>query len=74
VAHIVGSDPAEPDLEHDLLTVEALAADLKAYLTGKALYWPLRPRHRTGLPLPPGTLGGVFLRVSTKPARRSRNS
>jgi len=63
VAHIVGSNPAAPDLERDLLVVEAMAPDLKVYLESKALYWPLRPRHRAGLPLPPGTLGGVFLRI-----------
>jgi hypothetical protein len=63
VAHIVGSNPAAPDLERDLLVVEAMASDLKDYLTSKVLYWPLRPRHRAGLPLPPGTLGGVFLRI-----------
>ncbi|MBN1120764.1 MAG: hypothetical protein JXJ17_06770 [Anaerolineae bacterium] len=60
---MVGSNPAAPDPEFDLLVVEALASDLKAYLTSKTLYWPLRPLRRASLPLPPGTLGGVFLRL-----------
>ncbi len=60
---MAGSTPAAPDSEFDLLVVEAMASDLKAYLLGKALYWPLHPRHRTRRPLPPGTLGGVFFRI-----------
>jgi hypothetical protein len=57
----VESNPAGPDPAFDLLTIEAMASDLKAYLLGRALYWPLRSPHRAGRPLPPGTLGGIFL-------------
>ena len=60
---MTGSNPAVPDVERDLLVVEALASDLKPYLTGKTLYWPLSPLHRPNQPLPPGTLGGVLFRV-----------
>lgn len=45
------------DFDRDLAYIEALGAELKAYLLGKDLYWPL------GGVLPRGTLGGLFLRL-----------
>ena len=45
------------DHDRDLAYIEALGAELKAYLLGKDLYWPL------GGVLPRGTLGGLFLRL-----------
>lgn len=51
------------DLERDLRIVEAITADLKAYLLSDSLYWTLREPGSATYPMPKGTLGGLLFRL-----------
>jgi hypothetical protein len=51
------------DLERDLKISGLIAADLKSYLLGDQLYWPLREPGPITYPFPKGTLGGLLFRL-----------
>ena len=58
------SSPVDSDsMKHDLIVIETMVAELKAYLKSGILFWQMTPAVQISPPAPMLTIGGYLLRA-----------